>query len=196
MKIAFRTIGGRVVIIHPPKGHEPGHARLGPSSSTRWLACPASIRLSADVPERPSGAAAAIGTLIHAAMEDVLRGNRDGFTEADLVELEALDCSVAYAQDILDRAIDAVSALVQRFNIRELWLEERVWPIASRDDLWGTSDIIGLAADGDTLLVADLKTGRNKVDVTYNDQALLYGLGARRTFEKAPGTSPWRSSSR
>jgi hypothetical protein len=119
-------------------------------------------------------------------MESVLRGERDGFGEGDLQELEAYDCSPSYAQNILDVALAAVAALVDRFDIAELWLEERVWPLPDRNDLWGTSDIIGRSRDGKILLVGDLKTGRIKVDVPYNDQALLYGMGARRMFDNPP----------
>ena len=42
-----------------------GHALLSPSSAHRWLACPASIRLSAQLPEPPTTPAAQEGAIAH-----------------------------------------------------------------------------------------------------------------------------------
>ena len=49
------------------------HARLSPSSAKRWLNCPASIALSAGLPEPPESPYAAEGTLAHAVAESKLR---------------------------------------------------------------------------------------------------------------------------
>jgi hypothetical protein len=43
--------------------------KLRPSAASRWLACPASVRLSKDIPDQPSGDAAMAGTAIHALAE-------------------------------------------------------------------------------------------------------------------------------
>ena len=50
------------------------HAKLSPSASKRWLACPGSIRLGADMPNQ-SSAAAEEGTQAHALAESILLGN-------------------------------------------------------------------------------------------------------------------------
>jgi hypothetical protein len=42
---------------------------LRPSAASRWIACPASVKLSVGIPEQPSGEAAQIGTAIHALAE-------------------------------------------------------------------------------------------------------------------------------
>ena len=49
------------------------HALLSPSSAKRWLSCPASIALSAGIPEPPESPYAAEGTLAHAVAESKLR---------------------------------------------------------------------------------------------------------------------------
>jgi hypothetical protein len=170
------------VFIHPPHDLEPGHARLGPSSASRWLSCPVSIRLGEEAGPRPGGSAAQVGTVLHAAMEAAIRGVRGGLTDADVMEIVAHDFCPVKAAGILNSALESVCAIVGRFDIGELWLESRVWPLAERGDLWGTADIVGLSRCGTVIVVGDLKTGRGRVDPEYNDQLLLYGLGALRAI--------------
>jgi hypothetical protein len=134
------------------------------------------------VPERPAGDAAAVGSVIHAALERGIRSGERGLIEADVVEIGVYDFSVERAKDILRRAHDIVDGLFARFDIAEVWLEERVWPLEERSDLWGTSDIIGISRCGRTLLVADLKTGRYRIPAKLNVQALIYAAGAIRAL--------------
>jgi hypothetical protein len=51
--------------------------KLRPSSASRWIACPASARLSTLVPYQESGEAAKIGTAIHALAETCFQLDTD-----------------------------------------------------------------------------------------------------------------------
>ena len=48
-----------------------GHALLSASSAHRWLECPISVRMTADLPDT-AGEAAAEGTLAHSIVEERL----------------------------------------------------------------------------------------------------------------------------
>jgi len=147
------------------------HARLGPSSAHRWARCPASIRLSEQVPHRPAGPAAAAGTLLHAVFERQMLG-QSHLHEHEIEWLSELDMGEARA----------------RYGIAEFLLERRVDPgaVIGRTDFWGTADLIGANADRRLLLVGDLKTGRGAVEVEGNDQMLAYALGSLALLNFVP----------
>ena len=48
------------------------HSEWSPSAADRWIACPASIRLSRGIPRSPAGEAAQIGTAVHSLSQMVL----------------------------------------------------------------------------------------------------------------------------
>ncbi len=155
------------------------HARLGPSSAYRWLRCPASITLSENLPPRPSGPAAAAGNLMHSVFERRLLSKGDVL--ADELELLAeWGIGEKRARQIIDDAIAAVNKLMRRYQLDEILTEIRVNPgaVIGRSDYWGTADLVCANAQSKTLLVADLKTGRGRVEVQFNDQLLSYALGA------------------
>lgn len=165
---------------------EPAHARLGPSSAHRWARCPASIRLSEQVPARPAGFAAAAGTLLHAVVERQLLG-QSHLHEHEVEMLAEFDVGEARARMIVDQGVRAAKAAMARYGMTEFLVETRVDPgqTMSRTDFWGTADLIAANEDTRTLLVGDLKTGRGRVEVEANDQMLSYALGALEllTFE-------------
>ena len=49
------------------------HAKLSPSGSSRWLKCPGSVRMTAEIKSQ-SGSAAYHGTTVHQAGENILLG--------------------------------------------------------------------------------------------------------------------------
>ncbi len=155
------------------------HARLGPSSLHRWSQCPACIRLSEQMGASSAGPAALAGTTIHAAYERVLNGDH-GLTEDEYVTLEACGVNRERARAILAQSVTATRALLDRYQIQHFVTEMRVDPgrRICRSDFWGTADLIGVAPATNTMLVADLKTGRVVVDPTDNVQLLAYAMGA------------------
>ena len=52
------------------------HARLSPSAASRWISCPASVRLLEGLEQAPSSPYAAEGTKAHALAELRLAGER------------------------------------------------------------------------------------------------------------------------
>ena len=145
--------------------NERAHARFGPSSSARWLNCPASIRLAEENEEiikrieaRKDNSAAEEGTLAHAALESVLLGTPlpEGVDEVMLEH-------VKWAASII-KSIPAKYAHV----------EHRV---SLNADCWGTADCIIFATD-QTLHVIDFKYGRHQVHAEENTQLGLYAVMA------------------
>lgn len=163
------------------------HARLGPSSAHRWMSCPASIRLCADLPEQTTGSAAAAGTVMHTAFERSLLG-QGTLTSDEIEALAELDVGESKATKIVDQAVTAARKLLLRYDISEFLTEQRVDPgeLMERDDFWGTADLIGANEATNTLLIADLKTGRGRVDPQYNEQMLSYGVGSLSLIDFEP----------
>ncbi len=150
---------------------------LRPSAAARWIACPASVRLSKDIPEKPSGDAAMAGTAIHALAETCyLLNDKPQYSLGKIVEgVVMAQWHVDMAQQHLD-AIYEIEALVNKANVK---VEERVTYADWQDVLLrGTADVI--AADSKTLIIADLKTGANYVDED-SDQLKIYALAAIKT---------------
>ena len=163
------------------------HARLGPSGAHRWLRCPASIRLAEQVPRAPTSPAAAAGTVMHSVFERALLGQHD-FTSAEIEYLAELDVSEMRARTIVCQAAQAARHTLRQLYLAEFLTETRVDPgaVIGRDDFWGTADLIAADAITKTLLVADLKTGRGRVEVEFNDQLLSYALGALPLLQFKP----------
>jgi len=155
------------------------HARLGPSASERWLACPASVNLQAAF-ENKSSAAANEGTQAHEVVEKLLQAWMNG----DVIE--QTKAAVGVSEEMLSAAMvawDYVVSLSQKYEDMGVntvvYLEERVDPhyYTGRNDMFGTADIIVEA--GEDLHVIDFKYGKGVYVPAYeNPQLKIYGLGA------------------
>jgi hypothetical protein len=134
------------------------HAILSPSASKRWLACPASVRLSADAQQLPTGPAAEHGTAMHDLAAAILNGSHVNVT------------------DDIQLYVDAVRAVMQRRGAVS-FIEQKVY---LSDQIFGTADALVFVKD--ELHVFDLKTGHHPVDAVGNSQLLIYAAAALRTF--------------
>jgi len=153
---------------------------LRPSAAERWIACPASARLSKDIPPTPSGDAAQAGTAIHALAEECYLFNLDPLSHigetVEGVKLAKWHCEMA-AEHV--QCIKDIEDFVGRNNVK---IEHKVTYIDNdMVTLRGTADVIGVAADKGVLIIADLKTGAGYVNED-SDQLKIYALAARRSM--------------
>jgi len=150
--------------------------KLRPSAATRWLSCPASVKLCESIPYTPAGEAAQIGTAIHEVAETAYLTNASpydwiGQTVKDIVITEQnADFAAAHVNHIRDLEL----------RLGNLKVEQYVTAYKDKDiDLGGTADVIAWSDEKSTLVIADLKTGRGYVDAD-SDQMKIYAIGAMR----------------
>ncbi len=166
---------------------ERAHARLGPSSASRWISCPASINLSSQVQVEAAGPAATAGTIMHSAYERLLLGHHH-LTTDEIESLVQCEVSESRARLIIEQGVTATNNAMLRFNVREFVTEIKVNPGArfGRADFWGTADVVGANADDRLVLVGDFKTGRGRVNVANNFQLMSYALGSLDLLDFSP----------
>lgn len=165
------------------------HAVLGPSGAHRWIHCPGSVRVSAQVQQDPGSTspAALEGTIAHALME--IEG-RYAFGQIDraeyLMEYEAwrtttgLDLdSVGEMAHYIDMMVNFLKGRLSLLDSPSILFEKRM--SAGIDGVWGTSDVV--IYDASTVEIWDLKYGMGYlVDPFENEQLMLYALGALDTY--------------
>lgn len=160
------------------------HARLPPSASERWIACPGSIALSDGLPNE-SSVYAWEGTCAHTLGEQCLRNgfNADRFLGwyADDQGIRPKSPPGKAGVEITEEMAEAVQLYLDtcRAEVKpgdEWAVEERVY---LNDEIYGTADFYRYRAETKHLLVADYKHGRGvSVEVQDNTQALIYAVGA------------------
>jgi len=147
------------------------HAKLSPSSSDRWLACPASI-LRAPETEEEASEYALEGTAAHALAEHCLR---KGITAAAAVfpaDHAAFDSAEMRAH--VQTYLDYVKG--QMVPGAELFVEQKL-QIFMQYEVWGTADAVIVTPDG-IIKIIDLKYGKGiLVDSEDNTQLTLYAIG-------------------
>ena len=147
------------------------HAKLSPSSSDRWLACPASI-VRAPETEDEGREYAHEGTAAHALAELCLKQGIGAHGPTMPKGHEAYDnfdlrSNVQVYLDYVRRQMPPGSTL---------FVEQRL-QIFGQYEVWGTADAVIVTPDG-TIKIIDLKFGKGVlVDAEDNTQLLLYGVG-------------------
>ena len=149
------------------------HAKLGPSSSSRWMNCPGSIRISEGIEEKPSPYAEE-GTKAHMLselmFEDLNPEEWEGYDEEMTTEVR--------------KYVDYVMAHMTNSNC-VLYTEVRVNLGRYIPDGFGTADNVVLDWDNKTIHVFDLKYGKGvKVWATKNSQGRIYAIGCLLEFDK------------
>lgn len=165
------------------------HALLGPSGSSRWLACPPSARLeekekdTASVPARE-------GTLAHEICEQMLRFRTEEISKrAYNTRINKLKKHELFANDMIEYCEVYADYVMERYYAAkrltpdaELKIEQRVDYSSYVPDGFGTGDAI-IIGDG-TLRVIDFKYGKGVgVSAKDNTQMKLYALGAYLEYE-------------
>lgn len=158
------------------------HAVLSASSAYRWLNCPASVRLTENMPDT-AGEAAAEGTLAHAICELKLRKQ---FIEPMgprkySAALKKLQADPVYSAEMLEGQemyFDFVNSLfLERKTRPYISVEQTVDYSSYAPEGFGTADCVIIG--GGILDVIDYKYGKGvPVDAEDNPQLKLYALGA------------------
>ena len=156
------------------------HAKLSPSGSKIWMACPGMPNLAMEVPYSTS-LPAATGTLVHSMTEMLLKDRLENVTLQDywLGRKENVeDFEIEVDEDMIKCAevyVDYVNKRKEELNAKML-IEERVSMEEISEHIWGTADAILIGEK--ELEIIDLKSGKFPVDVENNTQLLIYALGA------------------
>lgn len=165
------------------------HATLGPSGAHRWIHCPGSIRVSAQVQQDPGSTspAALEGTIAHALMEIEGRYAFGQISKEDyFLEYEAWRTTTGLNLDSVGEMAAHVEAMINFLKGRltlltnpSILFEKRM--SSGIDGVWGTSDVV--IYDATTVEIWDLKYGMGYlVDPEDNEQLMLYALGALDTY--------------
>ena len=153
------------------------HAVLSASASKRWLNCPPSAKLNAEIPDITTEYAKE-GTDAHELAEykvNQLLGIRtDNPTEnLDYYNQEMEECTDSYAQYIAEQ--------MSQYSSPAVMVEQRLDFSRYVPGGFGTGDCI-IVAD-DVLTVIDFKYGKGvAVEAEHNPQMMLYALGALEMF--------------
>ena len=167
------------------------HAVLSPSASGRWIQCPASVRMTRDIPEEPRNVYAEEGTQFHTLCE-IEASRRLLRSEPQEYAIERLDWALETEDEWHEDQLDYVEkwiALLEEYLAEEegarLYLEVLVQ--TGIPGCWGTADAIIIYTD--RIRVIDIKYGAGiKVSALGNSQARLYGVGALETLVEDPLT--------
>lgn len=168
-----------------------GHAILSPSASGRWLTCPASVRMTRDLPQEENSVYAQEGTQFHTLCELTARhrllGGSDVEYERDFLDW-VLETDPEWQEDQLRYVEDWIQFLNECLDDDPravLYLEQRV--DTGLPGCWGTADAVILHPD--RIHVIDVKYGAGyRVSALGNSQARLYGIGALNTLVDDPLT--------
>lgn len=153
------------------------HAILSASSSSRWLACPPSARINAELPETTS-VYAEEGTKAHALAEKTLKGYlADGPAEVQSDNEEMKEAVQRY----VDVCIEKINAAKAASPDAVVHVEFRLDFSTYVPDGFGTGDMV-IVSDK-SLEICDLKYGKGvPVSAEGNTQMRLYALGAVEEF--------------
>lgn len=168
------------------------HANLSPSSSERWLSCPASVRLINALPKDDDDGSvyAREGTLAH-ALAEIRAGLKFGLkTDTQYAnelmawkkEFEAEEYEEGTREEMYQHTstfLDVIEERLAEYPNSALMLEQRM--DSGVPDCWGTSDVVIVSPEH--VEIIDLKYGSGvAVNAAGNPQLRLYALGALDTF--------------
>jgi hypothetical protein len=163
-----------------PTSTKPKHAVLGPSGASRWISCPASVRVIASIPARPESPYAHEGTAAHALGE--IRAHCE--IEAWQKRYRIDDDTYAEMTGYINGYLDLIRERLAAYPNSQLLIEQRV--DTGVPSCWGTADVVIVSPKH--VEIIDLKYGMGvEVDAEDNPQLRLYGIGALESFGELMG---------
>ena len=164
------------------------HAKLSASGAKRWMACPPSVALEAEFPNKSSEFAEE-GTQAHALAELICRYNNSEMGKRKFnAELKKLQENKywneemqGYIETYANQVWEIFNEVKKECKDAEILFEQRLDFSAWVEEGFGTGDVV-IIADG-TVQIIDLKYGKGVgVSAENNPQLRLYGLGAMDTY--------------
>lgn len=158
------------------------HSVLSPSSSSRWLNCPASVVLSKDMPDEASPYAQE-GTLAHTVAEQSACCVRTGrYPDNTLAVSLGGDAEMQAAADEYAHVLMSIKHSGDKVQVFEIECPLSLDAVTGEADSMGTADCV-IVVD-DVLHVVDFKYGRGvKVEAERNTQLGIYALAAIERFK-------------
>ncbi|MDE5757027.1 MAG: DUF2800 domain-containing protein [Allobaculum sp.] len=164
------------------------HAKLSASGASRWLACPPSVRLEENFPNK-STSYTEEGTLAHEMGEyqvQYILGMTD--LQECLDHLETLEKHKYFTAEMKEHTEAYAEYIAERYKAIKEQCKDAFVEIEKRVDFskwvregFGTCDCCIIADD--TLEIIDFKYGKgHKVDAENNAQMQLYALGAIEAY--------------
>ena len=148
---------------------EKKHAKYSPSSASRIIGCPASVKLSEGIPNISSKYAEE-GTEAHVYFEKTIINYSLGQGMIDFHDNDM--------QDALAQTLNFVHEKTKHLRDRKFYTEHHVKMKVIDDDCSGTCDLI-IESPFNEIYIFDYKHGQNKrVDVKDNAQMMAYAVGA------------------
>lgn len=159
------------------------HAKLSASSAYRWLACPPSVALSEEYPDKASTYAQEgtdAHTLCQYKVEKALGREADDPVEnLTYYNAEMENCAEGYADFVMDK----VAAARKICKDAIVMVEQRLDFSKYVPGGFGTGDCV-IVADG-SLYIIDFKYGLGVIiEAVRNPQMMCYALGALQMFDE------------
>lgn len=164
------------------------HATLAPSASERWIDCPASVQLVANLPPEPESSYALEGIKAHAlgeleaslAFGKILPKEYDKRYKKWLRMAPVLDDENLIDMRLHIQAyVDLIQERLMLYPNSAVIFEQQV--PTGIEHCWGTSDVVIVSPEH--VEIIDLKYGQGvPVSATDNPQLRLYGVGALEMF--------------
>lgn len=158
------------------------HAVLSASSSHRWLECPPSAKLNAEIADKASEYAQQ-GSSAHELAEYKIKSFlgesvKDPTDSLTYFDQEMADCTDSYAEYVAEQVAKAKERCKDTIVLVEQRLDFSKWVPQG----FGTGDCV-IVAD-DVLSIIDLKYGVGiLVEAEKNPQMMCYALGALQIFD-------------
>lgn len=162
----------------------PAHSTFAPSASHRWLACPASLVHSKDLPEQETSVYAHEGIVCHDISATCLK---EGKSPNEFLGKIVDDVDITQELvDAIQMYIDEVKGIIKEVGGKGGRIE---FEVDITEDCWGTID--ALSWTDDVAVVIDAKYGKGViVSAEDNPQLKLYGIGALKFLQRELKLAP------